>query len=426
MLGEEGRGGMGNGTFLTRVVLENYKSIASCDIRLGPLTFLVGPNGAGKSNFLDALAFLSDALNISLEQALQKRGGGPRICHAAHKKEASFEIRVEFVLPDGATGQYALRVGLRTTGKPLNAKWEVLEERCAIQAAKAGGPSATFELVNGSVRANTGPVAGFLDDRLYLALASVHPEYRLLFDGLARMRFYNIQAQAIREIETFEPEQILASDGANLTSVLVRLALQHPNIADRINEYLRVVLPGLLRARAVPVLFSADLTTDVSKYALVFEQAIGDTKPHPFFASQMSDGTRRTLAVLTALLQGNVDSGPVPSLVGLEEPEAQVQPAVLRVLFDAMTEASACTQVLVTTQSADLLDFKDVPLDSILVVEVEKGQTFIGPLAESDRSVVVERLYTPGELMRTGRLSSDYGRAWRTEAAAPTGEGGGG
>jgi len=42
---------MERATFLTRVVLENYKSIAHCDVRLGPLNYLVGPNGAGKSNF---------------------------------------------------------------------------------------------------------------------------------------------------------------------------------------------------------------------------------------------------------------------------------------------------------------------------------------------------------------------------------------
>ena len=33
---------MEGATFLTRVVLENYRSIAHCDVRLGPLTYLVG------------------------------------------------------------------------------------------------------------------------------------------------------------------------------------------------------------------------------------------------------------------------------------------------------------------------------------------------------------------------------------------------
>jgi predicted ATPase len=62
-------------TLIRQVALKNYKSIARCDVRLGPLMFLVGPNGSGKSNFLDALRFVSDALNTSLDHALRDRGG---------------------------------------------------------------------------------------------------------------------------------------------------------------------------------------------------------------------------------------------------------------------------------------------------------------------------------------------------------------
>jgi len=66
---------MEDSRFITRVVLKNYKSIAACNVELGPLMFLVGPNGSGKSNFLDALRFVADALRYSLEHALRDRGG---------------------------------------------------------------------------------------------------------------------------------------------------------------------------------------------------------------------------------------------------------------------------------------------------------------------------------------------------------------
>ena len=66
---------MKDSTFITRVILKNYKSIAACDVHLGPLTFLVGRNGSGKSNFLDALRFVADALNTSLDHAIRDRGG---------------------------------------------------------------------------------------------------------------------------------------------------------------------------------------------------------------------------------------------------------------------------------------------------------------------------------------------------------------
>lgn len=59
------------GPFVRRVRLQNYKSIARCDLELHPLTFLVGRNGSGKSNFLDALSFVADSLRTSLGHAMR-------------------------------------------------------------------------------------------------------------------------------------------------------------------------------------------------------------------------------------------------------------------------------------------------------------------------------------------------------------------
>ena len=84
---------------ITRVVLENYKSIAFCDVKLGPLSILVGPNGAGKSNFLDALRFLSDAMEGPVERAFEKRSGFSRVVRRCSGSEARIGIRVEFSTP---------------------------------------------------------------------------------------------------------------------------------------------------------------------------------------------------------------------------------------------------------------------------------------------------------------------------------------
>src|ERR1022692_2746481 len=70
---------------ITRVALKNYKSIAACDVPLGPLTILVGPNGAGKSNFLDAMRFCRDALRTPLDQVFAKRNTNlHHLCRAPH------------------------------------------------------------------------------------------------------------------------------------------------------------------------------------------------------------------------------------------------------------------------------------------------------------------------------------------------------
>ncbi len=390
---------MEGATFLTRVVLDNYKSIAHCDVRLGPLNYLVGPNGAGKSNFLDALRFVADALEQSVGQALRSRGGGASICHAPHRQQGSFRIHLEFRGPDGADGNYTLKVG-QSIGNTPSAPWEVQEERLVLPSRQGGTGSG----LGGQFPGN-GP---FLGDRLGLSLVADEPAYREVYAALTRMLFYNIKPRNIEDVVTFEPGQFLPPDGSNLASVFFRLGLPPDDVNDRINEYLRSILPGLVKVRVEPVM-KEDLPPDVQKVALLFEQQFQAGGIHLFWPSQMSEGTLRSLAVLTALLQATTTEGPRPSLVAIEEPEAQIHPAALGVLRDAMVEASFSTQVVVTTHSADVLDSKDVDTDSILAVSAEDGVTHIAPIDAGGREMIRQRLYTPGELLRIGQLFPEQG-----------------
>src|SRR5579884_3606220 len=79
--------------FLRRVRIRGYKSIAFCDVTLEPLTILVGRNASGKSNFLDALAFIRDAMEMSMAEALKRRGGlHGIICRSAQAETVEIEL----------------------------------------------------------------------------------------------------------------------------------------------------------------------------------------------------------------------------------------------------------------------------------------------------------------------------------------------
>src|SRR5436305_855630 len=83
--------------FLRRVRIRGYKSIASCDVRLQPLTILVGRNGAGKSNFLDCLAFVRDVMENSLGEAVKRRGGWSGIANRTSPSTVlSISIEAQF------------------------------------------------------------------------------------------------------------------------------------------------------------------------------------------------------------------------------------------------------------------------------------------------------------------------------------------
>src|SRR5690349_5325061 len=79
--------------FLRRVRIRGYKSIAFCDVTLEPLTILVGRNASGKSNFLDALAFLRDLMEMRATEAV----GGRKGWRAIHCRSISTpNIEMEF------------------------------------------------------------------------------------------------------------------------------------------------------------------------------------------------------------------------------------------------------------------------------------------------------------------------------------------
>ena len=135
----------------------------------------------------------------------------------------------------------------------------------------------------------------------------------------------------------------------------------------------------------------------------------------------MSDGTLRTLGVLTALFQGNQDFS--PSLIGIEEPETALHPAASAALRDALQRASEHTQVIVTSHSPDLLDDPSLPAETLLAVVGEAGVTRLAPLDEASRGAL--RVYLsgggtapaqsigarPGSACRIGRTSA--GPVWR-------------
>lgn len=386
---------MADSIFLRRVLLNNYKSIAKCSVQLGPLNFLVGPNGAGKSNFLDALRFVTESLNTSLDHALRERGGITEVRRRSSGHPTHFGVRLEFVLPSGDVGYYAFRIGaLPERG------FHVQQEECWVYGPGALDPPHYYRVESGSV-IDSYPkiVPAAAADRLYLVAASGLPEFRPLYDMLLHMGFYNLNPEEIRHLQTPDSGEVLRRDGGNLASVLNVLAKDHSEAKGLIVKLLEAVVPGVLDVSVRQV---------HNKETLEFRQKVGSNEaPWRFSAENMSDGTLRALGVLTALFQSvNGGTRRVP-LVGIEEPEVAVHPGAAGVLRDALQVAAQSTQVIVTSHSPDLLDDKEIRDDWVLAVVNENGETRIGPLKESDRTLMRERLFTAGELLRQGPLTPD-------------------
>lgn len=381
---------MTSSIFLTRVVLRNYKSIAGCDVKLGPLTYLVGANGSGKSNFLDALHFVRDALNGSLDNALNERGGLSEVRRRSSGHPTHFGIRMEFVLPNAEPGYYAFNVGALPSGG-----YEVQNEECVINRV---GRGPYFRLERGHLKASSETTfPSVTNDRLALVSASGLSIFRPVFDALVSMGFYNINPKLIRELQKPQDGRLLKPAGENIASVLGHLERTAPEALGGIQEYLHTIVPtihGVRRAAVGPM------------ESLSFQQKVAGAKyPWQFMAQNMSDGTLRALGVLTALFQGNRDH--TPSLIGIEEPETALHPAASAALREALLRASERTQVIVTSHSPDLLDDPELQPETLLAVVSDEGATRIAPLDEASRQAMRQQLFSAGELLRLNQLAPD-------------------
>ena len=390
--------------FIRRLKLRNYKSIAACDIRLGPLTYLVGPNGAGKSNLVDALRLVMDALDRPLESALRERGGIDAVRRRSTGHPHNFAIALELELPGGSGCRYALEVASRPEGA-----FSVKREECSVGAGPLYG-GASYVVEDGQVVTFTSawqaPAA--TPDRLFLVNASGVSEFRPVYEALTRMGFYNFDLRAIRDLQPPDPGERLARDGRNLASVLGRLAAEAPDTKQRIEEFLANIAPGIRSVDRMPA---------AHRETLEFRQDVrGAKNPWRFFANSMSDGTLRALGILVALFQSLPERASDVSFVAIEEPEMALHPGAAEVVFEALREASEHSQVLVTTHSPDLLDFPEIAVDEILAVEAADGVTRVGRLDEAGRGALQERLYTPGELLRMSELRPE-GRDGPTTAS---------
>ena len=377
---------------VTRVALRNYKSIAACDVRPEALSFLVGPNGCGKSNFLDALRFVAEALRLSLDHALRERGGMQEVRRRSGGHPNNFGIRLDVKLPR-AEGWYAFRVGAKPGGR-----YSVQQEECVVLGEDGHG---SYKVTDGEVIASTIPnPPACASDRLYLVNMSGLDVFRPLYDALSGMGFYNLNPEAIRDLQAPDPGELLKRDGSNLASVLSNL---ESGRKAAVEEYLTAITPGVTGVAA---------RTMGTKLTLDFRQEVRGAKhPWRFPASNMSDGTLRALGVLVALFQGDGESLERRHLVGIEEPESALHPAAAGVLIDSLTDASQRAQIIVTSHSADLLDNDAIPDTSILAVLSEHAETRIGPLDEAGRSALRDHLFTAGELLRMDQLRPDPDRS---------------
>ncbi len=322
--------------------VRNYRALRDLEMKsLTPLTVLLGPNGSGKSTVFDVFAFLFECFTIGLRKAWDKRGRFKEL--RTRDQEGPIVVELKYrEAPGMPLITYHLEIA-EDGGGPF-----VSFERLSWSRKGRGRPFAFLDFTSGAGQVVTGDMPDEedqrsderLDSREMLAVNTLgqfarHPRVSALRRFVAGWYVSYLTADLMRGAPDAGPQERLSETGDNLPNVVQYLKEQHPDRLGEVLDTLRRRIPRLERV-------DSEVLTD-GRLLLQIKDAPFE---RPIPARFASDGTLRMLAYLTLLYD------PVPPpLVGIEEPENQLHPALLVDLAEECRAAAGRSQLLVTTHS---------------------------------------------------------------------------
>jgi predicted ATPase len=328
------------GDAITSLTIKGFKSIRSMeDFKLGSLNVLIGANGAGKSNFVSFFSLLNSLVNQELQLAVARHGGAD--AHLFLGPKITKEIVAKL---------YFGRNGYEFTLVPTSNNRLIFGDEVAYFAGDYGESRRSLGKGHDEARlreAEEGP------------RGSVPSYLRASLSSWTVYHFHDTSETAgVRRPGTTRDHERFRPDASNLAAFLLRLQECHARKYDLIRDTVRLVAPFFDDFKLRPQPNGADTMVQ-----LEWTQKGSD---YPFHPSQLSDGTLRFVCLATALLQPSP-----PTTMVFDEPELGLHPYALGVLAGLLRQASERTQVIVSTQSAPLLDHFDV--DQTIVVDRRDG-----------------------------------------------------
>ncbi|MDP8238204.1 MAG: AAA family ATPase [Candidatus Hatepunaea meridiana] len=373
---------------ILRIEVKNFRSIKQAAVNLEPFTVLVGPNGSGKSNFARCIWIISNCLSDSIEYALSPSYGFEKFLYRGAGRNGNIGLRIIVQIEDNSFADYSFEIAASQNGT-----LRVSHERCVV--VRDSKIINEFEVKDGEFEKHIeGIHPQIRPGRLALYAASATDSFRPLYDFLISMRYYNINPYEMKKHQGKNPSgDYLQFSGYNAALILEQLTKANGN---------RIKYERLCRLMKLIVNDVEGVMYNESAKSIQFQVDGGSEEPWIFDIAQMSEGTLRVLGILLALYQGGQNS-----VICIEEPEAIVHPAAMEVLVQAMLEVAHERQVIITTHSPDILDFKYIKAENIRIVTSKHSQTRIATVSESSRKIIREHLSTPGELLRIDELNPD-------------------
>ncbi|PAC33239.1 AAA family ATPase [Flectobacillus sp. BAB-3569] len=321
---------------INRIEIQGFKSIQKMDLKLSSINILIGANGAGKSNFINFFKLLYQLYHQDLQNYVAEEAGAENILHLGLKYTEKLFGRIEF----DSTNAYLFTLATNQQGS--------LYFQHESTQFHHGFPS-WDEVALGK---------GYLESKLKYTEGARYRYVNTYMSSFRVFHFHDTSKTAkIKQKGSINDNRVLREDGGNLAAYLFYLQETSPRDFRKIENVIRTVAPYFEGFDLQPDKIRND------QIQLAWKQKGSDMT---FFAMHLSDGTLRFMTLATLLLQPNL-----PKTIIIDEPELGLHPFAINKLAGLIKKASAQSQVIVSTQSTDLVD-NFAPEDVIIV---DRNQT---------------------------------------------------
>lgn len=354
---------------------QDFKGFADARIDLmRPVTLLIGRNGAGKSNVIEGVELLANlAHGMPLSSISDVGRGAPGsfelrggldgcVRRSAAGRGLSLGFQAKFLF-DGSTQlfEYVIEVDPTGGGRVSTERLSV-GDRLIFSAAGGGSPEIVDVTFDNFARGGIKPTTHLAADRSVLSryasfaplpqqkrprIKDAHTLVRAIELHLNAAFVFDPHPRAMRGYARIG-QTALARDGSNLSAVLYSLFAGD----DKSREILNRIKNRIQQVPEEPFVDFDFVTTRLNDVMLALKTSAGDSVD----ARQLSDGTLRALAVLTA-----IETVPEVSRIVVEEVDNGIHSSRLDGLVDALWETASRRRlnVLMTTHNPATLDCLD-------------------------------------------------------------------
>jgi predicted ATPase len=359
------------------IQIQNFKSIRdSGEIKIMPLNVLIGSNGAGKSNFIAFFKFMNMLFQRQLQTHIARKGRADNLMYFGRK---SGFISGSIIFRNDEE-KISNRYRFKMEPDQSNSLFFVEEySDYNMQTKISDDVSWSIKLIN---------PGGTAESNLPYDLSTRSEFLREFFQSVKVFHFHDTSdSSQLKGFCNVTDNEYLIEDGSNLPAFLYRMERTTPKNFKLLEFTIKSIAPFM------DSLFLQPDRIDANKIELRWKEKGHDNL---FNAYSLSDGTLRFICLCTLLLQPNP-----PSTIIIDEPELGLHPSAINKLSAMIKSASNQSQIIVSTQSINLLD--QFSPEDILVVERENDQTVFKRLAKEELGEWLDN-YTLSELWRKNIL----------------------